>query len=190
MIEQSIEAEPTLANRMKTDFHQRKAAIPASDLGDILVQLVDTCSLVNIVIDAIDRFHEEEVTKFVGLTQVFATRCSQRLRMLCFCRDVLGRGIRPFSELPQSRHIAIGLSDVQDDIEHFVDHEIEQLQSLRSITESAQLIQEIRSVLKENSNKMLVTCSLAELLLICFQVSMDILSIAEHLESKFHNVRR
>lgn len=108
------------------------------------------------VIDGIDAMQEHEVLAFLRfLSEVFEASPGPPAgcKLILFCRETLGRGIR-LESIPQSCIFYNETNHVRSDIHFYIDHEIERNQRERCITNDNVLLHEVSRVLKENADKM------------------------------------
>lgn len=110
------------------------------------------------VVDGIDALPESEIMVFLKfLRSHFAEtfESSHQHKMLVFCRDTLGRGVR-FDNIPCSSILRIVLENIKHDLDMYVEHEVEDKEASRRISTDPELVQRIKQVLKQNSEKMYV----------------------------------
>lgn len=82
-----------------------------------------------------------------------------KCRLILFCRETLGRGLR-LESMPLSCIFHTLVDHVKSDVHSYVDYEITRKQNERSISNDVLLIDEVRRVLKENAQKMFLWAKL------------------------------
>lgn len=120
---------------------------------DALTRDIENCTL---ILDGLDLLKESDVLEFFRFVRnIFpeARSISPSFKMILFCRETLGRGIR-LENLSKSTTLQIGLDHVEHDIHSYVDHVVPSKQRERSITNDPNLVKEIVNVLKSNSARM------------------------------------
>lgn len=112
------------------------------------------------IIDGVDAMTEKEISKFFRFLRIGFdyTSNTPKHRVIIFCRDTLGRGIR-LEGLANTSVMQIGISQLKSDIHSYVNHEVTTRQSERSISSTVELIEEIKTVLKDHSEKMYCSSS-------------------------------
>lgn len=109
-----------------------------------------------IVVDGIDALSENEILTFVKfLREVWSTESgfSPFGRLILFCRETLGRRIR-LDSISNSIILQIRLKHLESDIHTYVDSQINMKQQECPITSNDDLVDEVKTVLKLNSEKM------------------------------------
>lgn len=127
-----------------------------SDLAAIVqhfLQLQPSCFL---IVDGIDALPESEILVFVSfLRQLWSAQPDSNPcgRLMLLCRETLGRRIS-LERIPASIILQVKLKYLQPDIHVYVDSEVDKKQQEYPITNDDALVDEIKSVLKLNSEKM------------------------------------
>lgn len=117
------------------------------------VQLQSSCY---IVVDGIDALRESEIQIFVNsLRQMWSMQSDSNSngRLILFCRETLGRRIR-LESIPKSIILQIKLEHLKSDIHSYVDSQVDAKQRESPITGDNILVDEVKSALKSNSEKM------------------------------------
>jgi len=125
-------------------------------LTHILISLIQEVGACDFVVDGIDVMGETDIIAFIELlSNIFDGSASlkRNCRLILFCRETLGRGIR-LESIPQSCTFNTTSIHVRRDIHSYVDHEIKLKQATRPISDNQALIDRVATVLKMNSEKM------------------------------------
>lgn len=151
----TLEAE--FLAKLHTLFSSTTTLVPhSSQLITLAKELCNGNLKTYFVLDGIDGLTEDAIIRLLGmmkeLTASIEANQSAR-RILIFCRESLGRGIR-FENDPRFSSFQIALKHVESDIHAFVDHEVTSKQDERSLIQSRDLLDEVVNVLKSNSAKM------------------------------------
>lgn len=144
------------ASALTKAFPHAKAIPDLGTLTDILKMLVAGLGSCVFVTDGLDILQEREVVSYLQVVRVLFASVPDSVshcRMIIFCRETLGRGIR-IDTIPRSTTLRIGISHLRRDIHKYIDHEVAAKQLDRNITRDEQLLQEIKDVLKANCAKM------------------------------------
>jgi len=108
------------------------------------------------VFDGVDGMPEDAIIRLLKVVRELTSSTENDhfvRRILIFCRESLGRGIR-FENDQRYSSFEIALKHVEADIHAFVDHEVTAKQDARSLIQSRDLLDEVVRVLKANSAKM------------------------------------
>lgn len=131
-------------------------------LSDVLAQFRSLLPACLFVIDGIDALPENEVVSFLKFLRIHFTASdgdSEGSKVLVFCRETLGRGFR-VADLPQTSILQVTLEHIQPDLYTYVEHKVEEKQKGRTITGNLRLIEQVKNILKGNSEKMCVAKAL------------------------------
>lgn len=125
-----------------------------------LLQLVKDLSLqarrIYVLLDGVDAMTENAIIRLIKVIKDLTGSSSTtniEFRILVFCREVLGCGIR-FDDDQRFQVFQITLQNVQKDIHAFVDQQVSIKQDERYLIQNRELLDEIVRVLKVNSAKM------------------------------------
>ena len=126
-------------------------------LTRVLVKLLVAIGSCYIVLDGLDAMPEAEILHCTRLLREVLETClaqaGLKIRLLLFCRETLGRGIR-LDKLPETTVITIGVRQVLNDLRTYVEHEINARQIDRAITEDCSLLAEVKQTLITHAKKM------------------------------------
>lgn len=153
-IKREMDSETRTA--LKEAFRCLKTLPDMGILIRLLRLLINGLGCYTFVIDGVDYLQEKETVSYLRVVRdVFDNQAGPRSsnKLIMFCRETLGRGIRPES-LPSSISLRIGLAHLKHDIHTYVDWLVAAKQLDRSITTDDALVDEIKCVLKANSAKM------------------------------------
>ena len=141
---------------LKEAFRYPKSLQDIGILTRLLELLITGSGGYTFVIDGVDYLQEQEIVSYLKVVRdIFKKQAGPRSnsKFIMFCRETLGRGIRPES-LASSITVRIGLAHLKHDIYRYVDYLIAAKQLDREITTDDALLDEIKRVLKANSAKM------------------------------------
>jgi hypothetical protein len=109
-----------------------------------------------LVVDGIDSLLEPEILIFIKfLRDVWdpQLRLHSQSKIILSCRETLGRRVR-LESIPCSTVLQIRLKHLESDIHIYVSNEVDKRQAESPITNDEMLVDEIKSVLNSNSEKM------------------------------------
>lgn len=127
-----------------------------SNLIAIIQHFLRLQPLCFVIVDGIDSLLESEIQIFLRfLRHTWEPQASHgpQSKLMLSCRETLGRRIR-LDSVPSSTFVRIRLKHLEQDIHHYVNSEVDTRQAESPITEDSTLVDEIKSVLKSNSEKM------------------------------------
>lgn len=147
---------PTLYDEVAALCISLKSATTSfTDLTRVLQQLLSLQSF-SLVVDGVDTLIELEVLIFINFLRYIWSpqlKPNSQSKLVLSCRETLGRRIR-LENIPHSRILQIKLEHLTPDIHLYVNSEVDRKQAEGSITNDDVLVEEIKSVLKSNSQKM------------------------------------
>lgn len=156
-LQESENQSVTIAlSEMKSILRRARGFSSLASLTQLFRRFVENIGQCKCVIDGVDALEEKEVVTFLQFlrdTCGQARTSVQKVRIMIFCRETLGRGIH-IEGMAQSATFKIGITHVKRDLHSYVDHQVNAKQEERSITDDTILVEEIKNVLKSNSEKM------------------------------------
>lgn len=150
---------------MTQKLHEEMKAIctslaPAStiffNLTAVIQHFLRVQPLCFLVVDGLDSLLESEIQMFMKFLRHIwdTTTClDSHGKLILSCRETLGRRIR-LDNIPCSAVLQLRLEHLQSDIHLYVDSEVDTRHAESPITADDALVDEIKSVLKSNSEKM------------------------------------
>lgn len=107
------------------------------------------------LVDGFDELSEEQLQNFLSVFRnLTGLLHSVGSKVAFFGREVLGRGINLQAQLPESCNINLRYVNIAQDVERFVDVQMERFQARRTITQNVRLLQQINTELKARGREM------------------------------------
>lgn len=145
-----------LESEIRTKCIDTRQVFPAAALLSILGRFRRLLPACVFVIDGIDALLEDEVIVFLKFVRTYFAEADDVVEdsnILLFCRESLGRGLR-IENFLRTSILNITLPNIRPDLYTYVEYEVAEKQKDRTISENHELIEQVKNVLKQNSEKM------------------------------------
>jgi hypothetical protein len=136
---------------LKTTIHS------SSVLYDILQKLLSAAGYSIIVLDGLHEMPEHDASSLLEVIRQLSASptLTGKIKFAIFTREEIGRRVNILTALPEVVHLKLTINLLEDDIAFFIDERIRQKTMYEhQITENEALLEDVRSTVRENGEKM------------------------------------